>query len=57
MLTLLVHDAILRWDGRSISIEVHAVETDSLLGTHLLAGHELKVAFVHGGAVTIEPIP
>jgi hypothetical protein len=52
-----VHDAILMWDYHPVQIGVQAVETTPLLGTRLLAGHELTVQFVPGGAVTIERIP
>jgi clan AA aspartic protease len=52
-----VYDAILMWDDNPTQIRVQAVETNPLLGTRLLAGHELKVQFRPGGAVTIERIP
>jgi clan AA aspartic protease len=52
-----VYGAILIWDHVPIQVRVQEVETAPLLGTRLLAGHELKVSFVPGGAVTIEPIP
>jgi predicted aspartyl protease len=52
-----VHAGILWWDGYPIQVRIQAIGTDSLLGTGLLAGHELKVQFVPGGAVTITRIP
>jgi predicted aspartyl protease len=55
--TIDAYDALLWWDGNPVQVGVHAVETASLLGTRLLAGHKLKVAFVPGGAVTIVPLP
>jgi clan AA aspartic protease len=57
LLTIDVHDAILWWDGNPIQVRIRAVETEPLLGTPLLAGYELKVQFVPGGAVTIVSIP
>ena len=55
--TIDVFDAILWWNGNPLQVGVYAVETAPLLGTCLLAGHEVKVQFVPGGAVTIIPIP
>jgi predicted aspartyl protease len=55
--TIDVYKAILMWDSNPIQVGVYAVETAPLLGTRLLAGHEVKVQFVPGGAVTIVPIP
>jgi clan AA aspartic protease len=52
-----IYDAILIWDGNPVTVRIQAVETTPLLGTRLLAGHELKIPFVLGGAVTITPIP
>jgi clan AA aspartic protease len=52
-----VHDAILWWDGSPVQVRIQAVESDSLLGTRLLAGHEVMIAFVAGGAVAVMPIP
>jgi clan AA aspartic protease len=52
-----VHDAILWWDGNPVQVRVRAVDTEPLLGTGLLSGHELKVEFVPGGAVTVVPFP
>ena len=52
-----VHDALLWWDGCPVQVRIQAVDTDALLGTHLLAGHEVKIQFVSGGAVAIAPFP
>jgi clan AA aspartic protease len=52
-----VHDAIMMWDDNPVQVGVRAVETDPLLGTRLLAGYELKIVFVVGGAVTLVAIP
>jgi predicted aspartyl protease len=57
LITVDVHDAILWWDGYPVQVRVRAVDTTPLVGTGLLAGHELKVRLVPGGAVTIERIP
>jgi predicted aspartyl protease len=55
--TIDAHSAILHWDMNLVQIRVQAVGTTPLLGTRLMAGHELKVQFVPGGAVTLERIP
>ena len=55
--TIDVYDAILWWDSNPVQVGVYAVETAPLLGTRLLAGHEVKVQYVPGGAVVIVPIP
>jgi clan AA aspartic protease len=51
------HEAILMWDDNPVLVRIQAVETNPLLGTRLLRGHELKAQFVPGGAVTIVPFP
>jgi clan AA aspartic protease len=57
VLTTDIHDAILHWDDVPIQVGIQAVETQPLLGTRLLRGHELKAQFVPGGAITIVPFP
>jgi predicted aspartyl protease len=52
-----VYDAILWWDSYATQVRVQAVETDSILGTGVLAGYELKLPFVAGATVTIDRIP
>ncbi len=45
------------WDGKPITIEVHAAEVEPLVGMALLAGHDLHMRVVSDGEVTITPIP
>jgi clan AA aspartic protease len=52
-----VHEATVIWDGQSRKIEVDAIDISPLLGAALLQGHELRIKFVVGGAVTIEALP
>jgi predicted aspartyl protease len=57
VLTTDTFDAILMWDDNPVLVRIQAVETNPLLGTRLLRGHELRAQFVPGGAVTIVPFP
>ena len=52
-----VYRANLPWDSHIIQVAVQEVDTAPLLGTRLLAGHELKAHFVPGGAVTVTHVP
>ncbi len=45
------------WDGAWRPVLVSAIGAESLLGMRLLAGHELRIAVVPGGAVEITPRP
>lgn len=45
------------WSGGWQPVLVSAVGDEVLLGMRLLAGHELRMAVVPGGAVTITPLP
>ena len=45
------------WDENPITIEVHAAETEPLIGMALLAGHDLQMRVLPDGEVTIRPIP
>jgi clan AA aspartic protease len=51
------YNATIIWDGQPRVIEVDAIDTLPLVGTALLQGHEPRVKFVIGGAVTIEALP
>lgn len=51
------YDAEIEWDGVWRAVLVTEVDTDPLLGTKLLAGHELFVEFVPGGVVDVTAIP
>ena len=52
-----IHTATVMWDGQARRILVEAAETDPLVGTGLLADHELRSQFVVGGTVTIQTMP
>lgn len=47
-----VHIAVIEWDGLERDVEVIATGSRPLLGTLLLYGHGLEVAFIdHGGVM------
>ncbi len=48
-----LHEATVIWDGRALSVEAEAADTDALVGTSLLCGHDLRIHMVDGGVVTI----
>jgi clan AA aspartic protease len=52
-----IYAAEVDWDESWRSVLVSAVGDEVLLGMRLLAGHELRVAVVPGGAVEINPLP
>ena len=52
-----VYAATILWDGQVRAVETDAADTDPLLGMSLLAGHEVRMQVVDGGAVTIEVLP
>jgi clan AA aspartic protease len=52
-----IYAAEVVWDGGWRPVLVSAVGTEALLGLRLLAGHELRIAVVPGGAVEITPLP
>jgi len=52
-----VYDAVIVWDGNPRPIIVEAVDVPPLLGTRLLAGHDLRVRMVDGGRAEIELVP
>ena len=45
------------WDSQPITIEVHAAETEPLVGMALMAGHDLHIRVTPNGEVTIRAIP
>ncbi len=51
--TLTVYEAVIEWDGLERLVQIDCIATDVLLGTKLLAGHELRIAFVRNGAVEV----
>jgi len=52
-----VYQAKVLWDGLPRTVDIDELDTDPLLGTFLLNGHELKIQFVFGGTVTVTPFP
>lgn len=52
-----VYTATILWDGQPRSVEVDEADPDPLLGMSLLAGHEVRMQIVNGGAVIIEALP
>ncbi len=52
-----LYAAEVEWDGIWRPVLVSAVGTEVLVGMGLLAGHELRVIVIPGGAVEITPIP
>jgi predicted aspartyl protease len=51
------YKATVEWNGTPRDIEVDAADSDPLVGMALLAGHELHIQVVAGGAVTVEAMP
>ncbi len=51
-----VYAARIAWDGAMRDVEVLATGGRPLLGTRMLAGHELVARFVVGGNVTVRPL-
>lgn len=51
-----IHIANIEWDGSECAVEVVATGDRPLLGTTLLAGHQLVAQFVEGGLVSVDPI-
>lgn len=52
-----IHEAEIVWDGQPRHVAVDAADTDPLIGTAMLDGHELTVRFVDGGNVLITALP
>lgn len=51
------YEATVIWDGQPVTVDVDEIDAPPLIGTALLRGHELRVAFVVGGSVSIEALP
>ena len=49
--------ATIHWDGKLITIDVEAADTDPLVGMALLAGHDLQMRVIPNGDVAISAIP
>jgi len=56
-ITFDIYEAVILWDGRPRRVSVDAADTDPLLGTGLLSGHELSVQFIEGGEALIRSLP
>jgi clan AA aspartic protease len=52
-----VYAAEVEWDGVWRPVLVSAIGDEVLMGMRLLAGHEVRIAVVPGGAVEIKPLP
>lgn len=52
-----IYAAEVEWNGGWRPVLVSAVGDEALLGMRLLAGNELRIAVVPGGAVEITPLP
>ncbi len=52
-----IYAAEVAWEGGWRPVLVSAVGAEVLLGMRLLAGHDLRIAVVRGGAVEITPLP
>ncbi|MDQ3659260.1 MAG: hypothetical protein M3338_06250 [Actinomycetota bacterium] len=48
-----IYEVTVIWDGRARDVEAEAADTDSLIGTSLLYGHDLRIHMEEGGVVTI----
>ncbi len=48
-----IYEVPVIWDGRARDVEAEAADTDSLIGTSLLYGHDLRIHMVEGGVVAI----
>jgi predicted aspartyl protease len=51
------HRAVIVWDGAIRIVSVLAMGRLALVGTALLAGHDLHARFVPGGEIRIEKVP
>ena len=52
-----VFEATVIWNSRHQTIEVEASDVFPLIGTRMMAGYQLRIDFVVGGAVAIEELP
>jgi clan AA aspartic protease len=52
-----VHKATILWDGQEEAVAVLAMGQRPLLGTMLLAGHDLAIHFEDGGDLSLLPFP
>ena len=52
-----VYSGTVVWNGQPRNVEVNATDTVPLIGMAMIFGHELRIAAVNGGIVTIESLP
>ncbi len=52
-----IYAAEVEWNGGWRPVLVSALADEALMGMRLLAGNELRIAVVPGGAVEITPLP
>lgn len=52
-----IHEAVVEWDGTRQTVQVHASESEPLVGMELLHGFELNLKVKQGGKVTIKRLP
>ena len=52
-----VYSGTVVWNGQPRNVEVNATDTVPLIGMAMIFRHELRIAAVNGGIVTIESLP
>ena len=52
-----LYEAEVEWGGGWRSVLVYAMGREALVGMRLLAGHQLRIDVVPGGAVEVTPLP
>jgi clan AA aspartic protease len=52
-----VYMAELAWGDDWLTVYVHSLDNETLLGMRLLTGHDLRIAVTPGGSVEITPLP
>jgi predicted aspartyl protease len=52
-----IHAGVVIWDGKARHVDFHAFGPERLIGTAMLAGHDLAIRFSDGGAISITLVP
>ena len=52
-----VYEAAVIWDGNERTVEIDTAETEPLVGTGMIYGHDLRIQAIESGMVTIKAIP
>lgn len=52
-----VYEVEIEWDAAWVAVRASEIDAQPLIGTRLLAGHEVFIEFVPGGGVDITPLP